>query len=212
MFARLQQRSLRPTRVGCRRQPRMCQSTSRPDVVTLTRSTNDASMKRTPSKPICATFSRARPRPARRNSSPASPARAARSRASAGTTSPPPTFPASRKRCWSNPSARRADPPEPRRSPPTRPRRRRALSPARHRHDGARSDGLVKANEEFAAWLLGERSMPFGANGEHVTIRLIDFDDIEQNSSSSPSSSSSAPARPRSAPIWCCWSTASRWC
>ena len=47
---------------------------------------------------------------------------------------------------------------------------------------GARSDGLVKANEEFAAWALGERSMPFGPNGEHVTIRLIDFDDIEQNS------------------------------
>ena len=47
---------------------------------------------------------------------------------------------------------------------------------------GARSDGLVKANEEFAAWLLGERSMPFGAKGEHVTIRLVDFDDIEKNS------------------------------
>lgn len=46
---------------------------------------------------------------------------------------------------------------------------------------GARSDGLVKANEEFAAWLLGERSMPFGSNGEHVTVRLIDFDDIGQN-------------------------------
>ena len=46
----------------------------------------------------------------------------------------------------------------------------------------ARSDGLVKANEEFAAWMLGERSMPFGPNGEHVTIRLIDFDDIKQNS------------------------------
>lgn len=46
----------------------------------------------------------------------------------------------------------------------------------------ARSDGLVKANEEFGAWMLGERSMPFGANGEHVTIRLVDFDDIEQNS------------------------------
>ena len=46
---------------------------------------------------------------------------------------------------------------------------------------GVRSDGLVKANEEFSAWALGERSMPFGANGEHVTIRLIDFDDIEQN-------------------------------
>ncbi|MEN3972306.1 HsdR family type I site-specific deoxyribonuclease [Sphingomicrobium sp. XHP0235] len=47
---------------------------------------------------------------------------------------------------------------------------------------GARSDGLVKANEEFASWMLGERSMPFGHNGEHVTVRLIDFEDIEQNS------------------------------
>jgi len=40
---------------------------------------------------------------------------------------------------------------------------------------GVRSDGLVKANEEFAAWLTGERSMPFGKNGEHVTVRLLDF-------------------------------------
>ena len=46
---------------------------------------------------------------------------------------------------------------------------------------GVRSDGLVKANEEFAAWALGERSMPFGPNGQHVTIRLIDFDNIVQN-------------------------------
>jgi type I restriction enzyme R subunit len=46
---------------------------------------------------------------------------------------------------------------------------------------GARADGLVRANEEFAAWLTGERSMPFGANGEHVTIHLIDFADIERN-------------------------------
>jgi type I restriction enzyme, R subunit len=46
---------------------------------------------------------------------------------------------------------------------------------------GVRSDGLVKANEEFAAWLTGERSMPFGENGEHVTIHLIDFADLEQN-------------------------------
>jgi type I restriction enzyme, R subunit len=44
-----------------------------------------------------------------------------------------------------------------------------------------RDSGLVKANEEFSAWLVGERSMPFGENGEHVTIRLVDFDDIEQN-------------------------------
>lgn len=36
-----------------------------------------------------------------------------------------------------------------------------------------RTDGLVKANEEFAAWLNGERSMPFGEHGEHVTVRLL---------------------------------------
>jgi len=46
---------------------------------------------------------------------------------------------------------------------------------------GVRSDGLVKANEEFAAWLNGERSMPFGENGEHVTVRLIDFSDLDRN-------------------------------
>jgi type I restriction enzyme R subunit len=46
---------------------------------------------------------------------------------------------------------------------------------------GVRSDGLVKANEEFAAWLNGERSMPFGEDGEHVTVHLIDFDDLEGN-------------------------------
>ena len=46
---------------------------------------------------------------------------------------------------------------------------------------GVRTDGLVKANEEFAAWLNGERSMPFGENGEHVTIRLLDFVHTEQN-------------------------------
>jgi len=46
---------------------------------------------------------------------------------------------------------------------------------------GVRSDGLVKANEEFTAWLIGERSMPFGDRGEHVTIRLVDFDDLERN-------------------------------
>jgi type I restriction enzyme R subunit len=44
-----------------------------------------------------------------------------------------------------------------------------------------RSDGLIKANQEFTAWLTGERSMPFGPNGEHVTTCLIDFADIERN-------------------------------
>jgi type I restriction enzyme R subunit len=44
-----------------------------------------------------------------------------------------------------------------------------------------RTDGLVKANEEFAAWLAGDRSMPFGADGEHVTVRLVDLEDVERN-------------------------------
>ena len=44
-----------------------------------------------------------------------------------------------------------------------------------------RSDGLIKANEEFTAWMRGERSMPFGENHEHTTVRLIDFDDLSQN-------------------------------
>jgi type I restriction enzyme R subunit len=44
-----------------------------------------------------------------------------------------------------------------------------------------RSVGLVNANEEFAAWLKGDRSMPFGEQGEPVPIRLIDFSDPERN-------------------------------
>jgi type I restriction enzyme R subunit len=44
-----------------------------------------------------------------------------------------------------------------------------------------RSDGLIRANEEMAAWLRGERSMPFGHNNQHVPVRLIDFDDLDQN-------------------------------
>ncbi|AVZ36911.1 DEAD/DEAH box helicase [Pseudomonas aeruginosa] len=44
-----------------------------------------------------------------------------------------------------------------------------------------RSDGLIRANEEFTGWLRGERSMPFGQNNEHVPVRLIDFDSLDQN-------------------------------
>ncbi|WP_206667141.1 type I restriction endonuclease subunit R [Aeromonas media] len=44
-----------------------------------------------------------------------------------------------------------------------------------------RSDGLIRANEEMTAWMRGERSMPFGPNHEHVPVRLIDLDDLEQN-------------------------------
>jgi len=42
--------------------------------------------------------------------------------------------------------------------------------------------GLVRANEEFAKWLRGEISMAIGKNNEHVKIRLIDFDKIDNNS------------------------------
>ena len=36
------------------------------------------------------------------------------------------------------------------------------------------ADGLVRANENFMTWLRGEKTMPFGPNGEHVTVRLLD--------------------------------------
>jgi type I restriction enzyme R subunit len=36
-------------------------------------------------------------------------------------------------------------------------------------------DGLVRANENFMAWLRGEKTMPFGPNGQHVAVRLLDF-------------------------------------
>ncbi|MEJ7827718.1 MAG: type I restriction endonuclease, partial [Segetibacter sp.] len=42
--------------------------------------------------------------------------------------------------------------------------------------------GLVRANEEFAKWLRGEISMPYGENNNHVPIRLIDFDVLKNNS------------------------------
>jgi type I restriction enzyme, R subunit len=44
-----------------------------------------------------------------------------------------------------------------------------------------RFDGLIRANEEMAAWMRGERSMPFGPNNAHVPVRLIDFDDLAHN-------------------------------
>jgi type I restriction enzyme R subunit len=70
----------------------------------------------------------------------------------------------------------------------------------------ARSDGLVKTNEEFAAWLLGERSMPFGQNGEHVTICPSISIGSKIIPLSSRGSSPFAPARQKNAPTWSCWS------
>ena len=42
--------------------------------------------------------------------------------------------------------------------------------------------GLVRANQEFAKWLRGEITMPIGKNHEHVPIRLIDFEELKNNS------------------------------
>ncbi len=41
--------------------------------------------------------------------------------------------------------------------------------------------GLVKANEEFFKWMIGDKTMPFGDNNRHVPIRLIDFEDLTNN-------------------------------
>ena len=43
------------------------------------------------------------------------------------------------------------------------------------------SEGLVRANELFAEWLRGEKSMPFGERGEHTPVRLIDFENLTNN-------------------------------
>ncbi|MCX6677423.1 MAG: HsdR family type I site-specific deoxyribonuclease [Methanothrix sp.] len=43
------------------------------------------------------------------------------------------------------------------------------------------ADGLVRANENFMAWLRGEKTMPFGQGGEHVPVRLVDASDPANN-------------------------------
>ena len=41
--------------------------------------------------------------------------------------------------------------------------------------------GLVRANEEFAKWLRGEITLPFGKGEQHIPIRLIDFENLKNN-------------------------------
>lgn len=43
------------------------------------------------------------------------------------------------------------------------------------------ADGLVRANENFTAWLRGEKTIPLDPNGEHVTFHLIDTTDLSSN-------------------------------
>ena len=45
----------------------------------------------------------------------------------------------------------------------------------------ARGTGIVKTNEEFTKWIRNEKTMPFGENGEHVSIKLIDYDNPKNN-------------------------------
>ena len=42
-------------------------------------------------------------------------------------------------------------------------------------------DGLIKANEEFSKWLKGDKTMRYGQNNQDVSIKLIDFDNIQNN-------------------------------
>lgn len=43
------------------------------------------------------------------------------------------------------------------------------------------NDGLVRSNEALAEWMRNDKTMPFGPNGEHTTIRLIDFATPQNN-------------------------------
>jgi len=44
-----------------------------------------------------------------------------------------------------------------------------------------KGSGLVKTNEEFSKWLKNEKTMPFGEHGEHVSVNLIDYEDLSRN-------------------------------
>lgn len=43
------------------------------------------------------------------------------------------------------------------------------------------TDGLVRANQTMMDWLRNDKTMPFGEDHQHVPIRLIDFDDLNNN-------------------------------
>ena len=43
------------------------------------------------------------------------------------------------------------------------------------------ADGMVRANENFMSWLRGEKTMPFGKNGEHVPVWLVDSESPSNN-------------------------------
>lgn len=46
---------------------------------------------------------------------------------------------------------------------------------------GCAGEGVVKANEKFTEWMRNEKTMPFGKDGSHVTVKLIDYENPENN-------------------------------
>lgn len=44
-----------------------------------------------------------------------------------------------------------------------------------------RGTGIVKTNEEFTKWIRNEKTMPFGENSEHTSVKLIDYENINNN-------------------------------
>jgi type I restriction enzyme, R subunit len=44
------------------------------------------------------------------------------------------------------------------------------------------TDGLIRANQFMSDWLRNDHTMPFGKDNGHVPIRLIDYDDLDNNS------------------------------
>ena len=46
----------------------------------------------------------------------------------------------------------------------------------------APSNGLISSNERLVEWLRNEKSMPFGRDGKHVTVKLIDYENPSNNS------------------------------
>jgi hypothetical protein len=47
---------------------------------------------------------------------------------------------------------------------------------------GARDGGVDAARKEFFGWLTGNRTMPWGAGGAPVGVRIVDADDVDANS------------------------------
>lgn len=47
--------------------------------------------------------------------------------------------------------------------------------------EGVRHSSVIRQNELFASWLRGEHSMPFGEDGAHVPVHLVDFENPLNN-------------------------------